>query len=34
MPPCQQAVDDFRRTAGITEELQPIDLDAVFWRRT
>ena len=30
---CRQAVDDFRRTHGIVEPLQPIDWTGVFWRR-
>jgi O-methyltransferase len=34
MPPCKQAVDEFRLTAGIRDALQPVDYDAVFWRRT
>jgi O-methyltransferase len=34
MPPCKQAVDEFRLASGIGEALQPVDVDAVFWRRT
>jgi O-methyltransferase len=34
MPPCRRAVDEFRLACGISEELQAVDLDAVYWRRT
>jgi hypothetical protein len=30
---CRRAVDDYRRQHGITEEIQPIDRNAVFWRK-
>jgi hypothetical protein len=30
---CRQAVDDFRRAQGITEEIQTVDWTGVFWRR-
>lgn len=30
---CRQAVDDFRRSQGITEEIKTIDWTGVFWRR-
>ena len=34
MPPCRRAVDEFRLAHGISEELQAVDFDAVYWRRT
>ena len=33
LPPCEQAVEDFRREAGVTVPLQEIDNHAVFWRK-
>lgn len=33
MPPCKQAVDDFRAARDITERLQEIDWTGVFWRK-
>lgn len=33
MPPCKQAVDDFRTARGITEPLRDIDWTGVFWRK-
>jgi O-methyltransferase len=33
MPGCKLAVEDFRREAGITEEIKQVDSDAIFWRR-
>jgi hypothetical protein len=32
-PDCRRAVDAYRTTHGITEELCPIDQHAVFWRK-
>ncbi len=32
LPPCKQAVDDFRDDLGIEDALYPIDQHAVFWR--
>lgn len=32
LPPCKQAVDEFREQNGIAAELQPIDSHAVCWR--
>lgn len=34
MPACRDAVDDYRRDAGILESLTAIDRSAVYWRRT
>jgi hypothetical protein len=33
LPPCQQAVDDFRDRHGVTEELERIDEHAVCWKK-
>lgn len=33
-PPCKQAIDDFRSQRGISEALQPIDLQGVYWRKS
>jgi O-methyltransferase len=33
-PPCQQAVDDFRRRHGITDQIVAIDWSGVFWQKT
>jgi O-methyltransferase len=33
LPSCRQAVTDFRQTAGIAEEIIPIDWTGVYWRR-
>jgi len=33
-PPCRQAVDDFRRRHGITDEIVTIDWSGVFWQKT
>ena len=32
-PPCKQAIDDFRGQRGITDTLQVIDRQSVFWRK-
>jgi Macrocin-O-methyltransferase (TylF) len=32
-PACKRAVDDFRAKYGLTEEIRPIDREAVFWQR-
>jgi hypothetical protein len=32
-PPCGQAVQDFRRDRAITDPLQSIDQDSVYWRK-
>lgn len=32
-PPCKQAIDDFRAERGITDALQVIDRQSVFWRK-
>ena len=34
LPPCKQAVDEFRGRAGIADPIQEIDGTAVFWRRS
>jgi hypothetical protein len=34
LPMCKYAVDDYRRTHGIKEELMPMDDAAVYWRRS
>lgn len=31
---CRLAVDDYRRAMGIEEELQPIDWNAIWWRKS
>lgn len=33
-PPCKRAIDDFRSQHGISEALQPIDAQAVYWRKS
>ena len=33
-PPCKQAVDDFRAKRGITDALEVIDRQSVFWRKS
>ncbi len=33
IPACRQAVDDYRTTHGIREEVCPVDWTAVYWRR-
>lgn len=33
-PPCERAINDFRSQHGIHEELQTIDTQSVFWRKT
>jgi O-methyltransferase len=33
-PPCKRAIHDFRAQYGISEELQPIDVQSVFWRKS
>lgn len=33
LPPCRQAVDEFRQQHGITDSLQEIDEQAVCWQR-
>jgi hypothetical protein len=33
-PPCQVAIDEFRNTRGITEELITIDEQSVYWRKS
>ncbi|MBF0460211.1 MAG: tetratricopeptide repeat protein, partial [Magnetococcales bacterium] len=32
-PPCKRAIHDFRAQRGIHEELQPIDVQSVYWRK-
>jgi O-methyltransferase len=32
-PPCKRAVDDFRATKGISDEMFKIDDQSVFWRK-
>ncbi|MCI0391356.1 MAG: TylF/MycF family methyltransferase [Acidobacteria bacterium] len=34
LPPCRRAVEDYRRTHGITEEIIPIDSTGVYWQRS
>jgi O-methyltransferase len=34
VPPCKEAVHDFRRRAGITDPIQEIDGTGVFWRKS
>ena len=34
LPACKEAVHDYRRSQNITEEMQPIDWAAVYWRRS
>ena len=33
-PPCKRAVDDFRAQRGITDALQVIDGQSVYWRKS
>lgn len=33
-PPCKRAVDDFRAQQGITDALQVIDRQSVYWRKS
>ncbi len=33
LPPCRQAISDYRTRFGITEEIRTIDWTGVFWRR-
>jgi demethyldecarbamoylnovobiocin O-methyltransferase len=33
-PPCKDAVDEYRASLGITDELITIDRDGVYWQRT
>jgi O-methyltransferase len=33
LPPCRQAVEDYRREHQLTEPLIPIDQSSVYWRR-
>jgi O-methyltransferase len=33
LEPCRQAVDDYRKQHGITEEIVPIDFAGAYWRR-
>ena len=33
LPPCREAVSDFRQAAGISEEIIPVDWTGVYWRR-
>jgi hypothetical protein len=33
LPPCRQAVDDFRGRLGLTEPIRNIDWTGVFWRK-
>jgi Macrocin-O-methyltransferase (TylF) len=33
IPPCRQAVHDYRAKHGIVEEIMPIDKQGVFWRK-
>lgn len=33
IPPCQQAVDDYRKEHGITEKLFKVDWNAVYWKK-
>ena len=32
-PPCKRAIDDFRAERGITDDLQVIDRQSVYWRK-
>lgn len=34
IPPCKQAVDDFRRARGIDDELHVVDWTGAWWRRS
>ena len=33
-PPCKRAIDDFRSQRGISEAMQPIDTQSVYWRKS
>lgn len=33
LPPCREAISDYRANSGITEEILPIDWAGVFWQR-
>ena len=33
IPPCKRAVEDFRRSNGIDEPMQPIDTGSVYWQK-
>ncbi len=33
-PPCAEAVRDYRRSHGVTDEIVPIDGQSVFWRKS
>lgn len=33
-PPCEQAVDDFRAMRGLTDALEVIDRQSIFWRKS
>ncbi len=33
LPDCRKAIDQYREQHGITEEIQPIDRRAVYWRK-
>lgn len=33
MPPCKEAVDDYRREHGIEAAIEPIDWTGVYWRK-
>jgi O-methyltransferase len=32
-PPCRKAIDDFRATNGITDEMVKIDNESLYWRK-
>ena len=34
VPACRSAVEDFRQSSGITEEMIPIDWTGIYWRRS
>jgi O-methyltransferase len=34
LPPCKQAVHDFRTQAGIVDPIQEIDGTGVFWKKS
>ena len=33
-PPCKRAIDDFRTQRGISDALQSIDIQSVYWRKS
>jgi hypothetical protein len=33
-PPCKRAINDFRSQRGISDPLQPIDIQSVYWRKS